>query len=231
MLKPQLWGGGFTGEIAFTDEPAFARWFALYRRWLLHYARLAELHRVEVLVIGTELEGVSGREADWRRLIADIRRIYSGRLTYAANWGLEFETLPFWDALDYLGVNMYYPLAAPGETPGPDSPRLQALVGRFAALAAKHHKPVLFTEVGYPSTTMAAAEPWKEDNAPLDLELQRRCYETILTAFSAQPWFAGLYWWKWPSHGRGTPYDGSFSPIAKPAAEVVAHWYRQLARE
>lgn len=224
-LKPQLWARGFTGDIVFDHTADFERWFEHYRRWVLHYARLAELHRVDLLVIGTELGGVSGRETAWRGFIADVRRIYSGPLTYAANWDREFEALPFWDALDYLGLNMYYPLAAAGETPRHNSLRVQELVKKIGALARRHNKKVLFTEVGYPSTANAAVEPWKEDGGSLNVELQRQCYETVLGAFSPQPWFAGLYWWKWPSHGRGSPHEVNYSPLGKPALEVVARWY------
>jgi sugar phosphate isomerase/epimerase len=224
-LKPSLWGPGFTGDIAFEDEADFEHWFEQYRGWMLKYARLAQRHRVDLLVIGTELGGVSDREAAWRGLIADVRRIYSGPLTYAANWDREFEAVPFWDALDYLGLNMYYPLAAPGETPRAGSARVQELVETIAALARQHGKKILFTEVGYPSTASAAAEPWKEDWAPLDVELQRQCYETVFEGFAEQPWLAGLYWWKWPSHGRGSAHDGNYSPLGKPALEVIARWY------
>lgn len=227
MLKPQLWGSGFTGDIVFAREADFERWFEHYRRWLLHMARLAELHRVEVLAIATELGGLTGREAAWRRLIADLRRIYSGRLTYAAHWGREFETLPFWDALDFLGVNLYYPLAAPGQAPRPDSPQVQALVEKLAAMAAKHGKPILFTEVGYPSLASAAVEPWKEGEAGLDLEIQKQCYQTVFEAFYGQPWLAGLYWWKWPSHGGTTRFDTTYSPVHKPAANVLEAWYKR----
>ena len=225
MLKPQLWGRGYTGDITFDNDADFTRWFSLYRRWLLHFARLAQLYGVDLLVVGTELEGVTHREQEWRALICDIRRIYSGPLTYAAHWGESFEHLPFWDALDYLGLNMYYPLAAPGETPSADLPRLQELMEKFARLARNYDKPVLFTEVGFPALGTAAEEPWKEDSAPLDAELQQRCYATIFEAFYHQPWFAGLYWWKWPSHGNGSPRGASFNPIGKPAADVLAHWY------
>ncbi|MFQ5817582.1 MAG: hypothetical protein ACE5H2_06465 [Terriglobia bacterium] len=229
MLKPQLWGRVFTGDIVFDNEAAFARWFAPYRRWLLHFARLAELYDADLLVVGTELSGVTRYEGAWRALIRDLRRVYRGPLTYAAHWGNDFEELPFWDALDYLGVNMYYPLAAPGQTPRADSPRVQDLVRKFAALADKYKKPVLFSEVGYPATATAAAEPWKERGAALDPELQQRCYATVFEAFYHQPWFAGLYWWKWPSHGGGNRYQASYNPIGKPAAEVLARWYGKAA--
>jgi hypothetical protein len=226
VLKPQLWSHGtWTGHIAFTDEAAFRRWFADYRSFVLHYARLAELERMDLLVIGTELGGVTGREADWRALIREVRHVYSGPLTYAANWGEEFERLTFWDALDFLGVNFYYPLAAPGEKPRAGSPRLRQLERLMAETSRKHGKPVLFTEVGYAASAAAAVEPWKEETAALDPEMQARCYEVVFRSFYRRPWLAGLSWWKWPSPGRGDARDPSFSPLGKPAQKVLERWY------
>lgn len=226
MLKPQLWARGrFTGDIAFAKQADFDRWWAGYRRWMLHNARLAALEKVDLLVIGTELGGVTRHRDAWRRLIREVRRVYPGPLTYAANWGKDFEEMPFWDQLDLLGLNMYYPLAAPGETPRADSPRLRELRTKLATLSRRHRKPVLFTEVGYAASAGAAAEPWKEKHGALDPALQARCYEVVFEAFSREPWLAGLFWWKWPSHGQGAADDPSFSPLGKPALEVLKRWY------
>jgi len=238
MLKPQLWARGrFTGDIVFAKDADFDRWFADYRRWMLHHARLAALENVDLLVIGTELGGVtrpgpqSGhREAAWRDLIRDLRRIYPGALTYAGNWAGDFETLPFWDALDLLGVNMYYPLAGPGEKPRADSPRLRELRTRLATLSRRYGKPILFTEVGYAASAAAAVEPWKEDNAPPDPAMQARCYQVVFEAFYREPWLAGLFWWKWPSDGQGGLRDVSFNPLGKPAFQVLERWYGRGGR-
>ncbi|MDA2913427.1 hypothetical protein MYX77_05625 [Acidobacteriia bacterium AH_259_A11_L15] len=231
MLKPQLYARVFTGDIVFENEEDFDRWFAQYRRWVLHFARLADLHRVDLLVIGTELSGVTHREAAWRGLIADLRRVYSGPLTYAAHWGEDFETLPFWDALDFLGVNMYYPLAEPGEILRADSETVRALGEKLEEMARRYGKPVLFTEVGYPANQSAAVQPWSEQDARLNPELQARCYQVVFEAFYQKPWLAGLYWWKWPSHGQPRPYSVEYSPLGKPAAGLLARWYGPLARE
>lgn len=45
-----------------------------------------------------------------RRLIRQIRRVYHGPLTYAANWSGEYKQIRFWDALDYVGIQAYFPL-------------------------------------------------------------------------------------------------------------------------
>jgi hypothetical protein len=232
VLKPQLWAPRrFTGDIVFERPQDFARWWAGYRRWMLHHARVAALGRADVLVLGTELGGVTRHREAWRTLIRDVRRVYSGSITYAANWAGDFETMPFWDDLDFLGLNMYYPLAAPGETPRADSPRLRELRTKLAAMSRLYRKPILFTEVGYAASAAAAAEPWKEDHGPLDPAMQARCYEVVFEAFSREPWLAGLFWWKWPSHGQGSMSDPSFSPLGKPALGVLEKWYGKGGRE
>jgi hypothetical protein len=225
MLKPQLWGRIFTGDLRFERAEDFEVWFARYRRWILHHARLAELHGVELFCIGNELNGVTVHEKHWRKLIRDVRRIYSGPLTFAANWNEEFERITFWDELDYLGVNFYFPLAKRGERPRPNSPHLRELTKRLEAMHRRYGKPILFTEVGFPPLASAAAEPWEETNAAFDHALQEQCYETVFQAFSEKRWFAGMYWWKWPSHGQSSAFSIGHSPIGKPALEVLRSWY------
>jgi hypothetical protein len=231
VLKPQLWSRGtWTGDIAFTDEAAFRQWMASYRLFILHHARLAELERADILVIGTELGGLTGRQTAWRELIRDVRKVWSGPLTYAANWGEEVERVAFWNELDYIGVNFYYPLVSKtGEAPQAGSPRLRELDKTLERLSKRHGRPVLFTEVGYAASADAALEPWKELNGALDPEMQARCYEVVFRSFYRRPWLAGLSWWKWPSHGRGSAGDPSFSPLGKPAQAVLERWYTDPA--
>jgi hypothetical protein len=227
MLKPHLWGRGFTGDMKFISDEDFETWWAGYRSWLLHFARMAELYNVELLTLGNELGGMTVRKQPWRDLIRDVRRIYGGDLTYASHWSGEFERVPFWDQLDYIGVNAYFPLAGPEETPSADSPRVAQIRSRLAALAGRFGKPVLFTEVGFPSMESGAAEPWTDRSGTIDLSMQSDCYEVVFEAFAAEPWFAGTYWWKWPSHGRGGPYDLSHRPNGKPAMEVLRSWFQR----
>jgi glycosyl hydrolase family 113 len=234
MLKPQLWvrWGQFTGQIHFDGEAARKRWLRSYREFILHYARLAELEQIDLLCIGNELEGVTGDEAAWRALIAEIRRVYHGPLTYAANWGKEFFSVHFWDALDYAGLNNYYPLAPKPSAQADDLREgAKALAAKLDAFHAQWHKPILFTEVGYPSVRGAAVEPWVEDaDRATNSEEQAAAYEAVFREFPARPWFAGMFWWKWRSDGSGGgPEDGSYSPIGKPAAEIIRSWYTRIA--
>lgn len=240
MLKPQLWvRGQFTGAIRFADEAQRTEWMRNYRDFILHYARLAEAERLDLFCIGTELGELTRHERDWRLLIADVRRSYRGPLTYAANWGAEFESLPFWDALDILGLNNYYPLrddsadAADSENFAEKLHKGAAqLAEKIEAVHKKWKKPVLFTEIGYPSIRGGASKPWQESRtAEVSLEEQAAAYEAIFRAFAHRSWCRGMFWWKWPSDGRGGgPLDGSHTPLGKSAAEVLRDWYTRLEK-
>lgn len=221
MLKPHLWAGRrFHGDIEFEDLNRFDAWFDQYRRWLLHFARFAELHGVDLLAIGNELSGLTVNEKQWRGLISDIRKIYSGPITYAAHWNGEFEQVTFWDELDYIGVNFYFPMA--------DAGQISDVQARIQAVAKRFDKPILFTEVGFPALKTAASRPWEENSSGLDTALQEQCYEAWFRHFSQEPNVAGMYWWKWPTHGRGGPFDTSHRPVGKPAVEVLRKWFAKL---
>ena len=229
MLKPHLWAGRrFHGDISFQDEARFDAWFEDYRNWMLHYARFAELQDIEVLSLGNELAGLTVREDSWRGLIAQVRRIYRGPLTYAAHWEEELERLSFWDELDYIGVNFYFPIAASGEHPEGDSAEVLEAKRRISQVQSRFQKPVLFTEVGFPALATAATRPWEENSSSLDADLQARCYAVWLEQFALAPSVRGMFWWKWPSHGRGSPFDPSHRPLAKPALRVLGEWFNRL---
>lgn len=67
-----------------SDERAWAAWFDSYRAFTIHYATLAREEGAEEFLVGNELPGTSHREAEWRSIIAGVRAIYPGRLTFAA---------------------------------------------------------------------------------------------------------------------------------------------------
>ena len=58
-----------------------------YGKFILDYAQLAQELKLEIFCIGTELENfVSNRPIYWAQLVKDVRAVYKGKLTYAANW-------------------------------------------------------------------------------------------------------------------------------------------------
>ena len=221
------------------DEQGWQAWFADYRAFMLHYARLAQVSGIEAWCIGTELHKPAvEREADWRVLIADIRQVYHGQLTYAANWYIEFEEIAFWDALDFIGIQAYFPL-----TQDKDPSAEQLLAGWQQHLVAiervqqQYGKPVLVTELGYHSAAAAAVRPWEwrasaeENDYEAGRRTQANAYKAFYQAFWDKAWFAGVYFWKWyPQYeNSGGPYDRDFTPQNKPAEQVMRHFFMRAA--
>jgi hypothetical protein len=111
MLKPQIWirKGAFTGHIKMSTAEDWVLFENQYRCFILRFARLAQELNIPLFCIGTELKVfVRARPAFWKALIEEIRAVYKGKLTYAANWD-EYEETFFWDALDFIGIDAYFP--------------------------------------------------------------------------------------------------------------------------
>ncbi|HEX5761268.1 MAG TPA: hypothetical protein VF121_18940 [Thermoanaerobaculia bacterium] len=230
LWKPHIWVSreSWPGEIEMQSEADWARWWRGYRRYVLHHAFLARWAEADLFAVGVELTRTLGRTEDWRRLIADVRRLYPGPLTYAGNWDGDLERAPFWDRLDLLGVDGYYPLAAsPAATTAELSVGAARVRERLAAAAAKHGKPVLLTEVGFAARRGAWIEPHVE-GGELSLEDQARAYEALFAGLGRPPWLAGTYVWKVFSgprrRGGGEPRP-DFQLLGRPAEAVVRAYY------
>jgi hypothetical protein len=227
ILKPHLWvRKGWPGDICMNSEADWHVWFANYERFILHYAELAEQQRIPLLCIGTELHRTVAHEKEWRALISKIRSCYSGQLTYAANFHQEFEEVAFWDALDYIGIQAYFPLSKEANATVPELQRNWR--SHLPAIARVHRlfgKPVLFTEIGYKSTVDTAREPWRwpeaADANQISEEAQARCYQAFFNEVWNQPWLAGAYFWKWYPHGRSRWAAADFTPQGKLAEDVM----------
>jgi hypothetical protein len=223
MLKPQVWvRPGYPGDLEFDVDRERRRWFDDYWRFLEHYARLAVRIHADLLCVGVEFARLSRYETEWRGLIARTRQLYPGPLVYAANSGTEFETVRFWDALDYIGLDNYYSL--------PDDLNTQDVVAKVEAVQEKFRRPVIFTEAGFSSLESPHRQPWDETPRRPSSEEQARCYEALFRAFYCKPWFQGVYWWKVGSDGHGGLQDAGHTPWGKPAMEVVSRWYRSKER-
>ncbi len=243
ILKPHIWVGGYSTEgqsrsqIGYDTEDQWQLWESDYRQFMLHYARLAEEIEAAMLVIGTELSRAAlEREGFWRDLAREIRTLYRGPLTYAANWWGEYEHVLFWDALDCIGIQAYFELS---QDPDPSVATLREAwmphKEDIQRLSRATQRPVLFTEIGYRNVPDAAAKPWRWPSRdeiytvePAD-ELQSRLYDVFFASFWDEPWFAGAIIWKWNAHsGRRANYL-DFSLRGKPAAQVVRKWFAAAA--
>ncbi len=214
------------GKIEMGSEEDWRRWFAGYEAYLLPYARQAGEAGADLFCVGRELDlTVRRREADWRRLVARVRGEFKGPLTYSANFD-DWQSIGFWDALDFIGLSAYFPLSA---KPDPTLAELEAGWDRellpLESAARRWQRPVLFTEAGFPSVPTAARAPWKEERLAADVWLQARCYEATFRALARRPWIEGAFFWLWERSSQPPFRDTSFAIVDKPAAFTMARWY------
>ena len=199
-ITPHLayWRSGFqwAGEIEFQTDEEWARFWTTYRHWILTLAQTCQ--DADAFVIGTELDKTVHHEKEWRALIADVRKIFKGPITFASNWS-DYQRVPFWDALDVIGIQAYFPLSAK-ENPTEQDIRQgwEKRIQELRAYSIKHNRNIVFTELGYNQSYSAAAEPWgyrvdDEGARPL----QEMCWRIAFEAIASEPRIVGSLLWKW----------------------------------
>ncbi|HXO22481.1 MAG TPA: hypothetical protein VOA87_21380, partial [Thermoanaerobaculia bacterium] len=207
LYKPHVWvgGGSWPGEIAMKNEADWALWWASYRRFVLHHAFVAAWAESDVFSLGCELSKTVGRLAEWRDLIAAVRLFFPDALTYSANWGEDLDRVRFWDRLDLVGVDAYYPLSAsPAASPRDLDRGAAAVVKKLAAAARREGRPVLLTEVGFAARKAAWTAP-SEEGGDYSEEDQEASYAALFHALGRPSWLAGTFVWKAFSGGEDRP--------------------------
>lgn len=232
MLKPQVYvPGSWTGSLDYSEED-WEKWETTYEAYILPFAKMAAEKDVELFCVGTEFKiGAVKRAAFWRALIQKIRQVYHGKLVYAANWD-EYEEVPFWQDLDYIGINAYFPLL------NEKTPSKKALVdawspiaNRIKIFAEKHQRPVIFTEFGYLSVDGCAYQTWelekKIHQLPINEQAQANALHALFETFWPQHYWAGGFLWKWfPNMAGHEGYPAKdYTPQGKIAEENLKHWY------
>ncbi|MGB0403204.1 MAG: glycoside hydrolase family 113, partial [Salibacteraceae bacterium] len=201
MIKPQIWfwDGKYTGHFKLNNSQDWQEFEKNYEEFILLFARVSETNKAPLFCIGTELAAfIEQRPEFWNNLIQKVRTVYSGEIVYAANWD-NFEKIPFWTQLDYIGVDAYFPVSqeiTPSVTEclkGWEEPKV-----KMKALSKSANKPILFTEFGYSSIDYCGKEPWNPDQSgSVNMQAQVNAYEALFQSFWSEDWFAGGFFWKW----------------------------------
>jgi hypothetical protein len=232
MVKPQIWvwNGVYTGLIEMDSEEKWKILEESYSAFILTYAKAAEEINADILCIGTELERfVVNRPAYWLELIKNIKKVYAGKLTYAANWD-EYKRVPFWGELDFIGIDAYFPLS------DKKTPTVQEFENgwkphkeEISRIQKKFNTPIIFTEFGYRSIDFTGKKPWdsKRVVASINLEAQVNGLQAIHNQFWKEEWFAGGFVWKWfHDHQEvGGENNNRFTPQNKPAEKLLRKLY------
>jgi glycosyl hydrolase family 113 len=243
MVKPHVdaLNGQWRGDFNPSNPDA---WFQSYTQFIVRYAEIAQQEGAEGFVMGTEFKTITSNHANdprWTAVIAAVRNVYGGLLTYAANATFpadEFAGVAFWDQLDVIGLDGYFNLT------NLDNPTVAQLIAAWTNnrngensvaavqnLASSRGKPVIFTEIGYKSTNRTNVEPWNFGlSGARDTQEQRDCYEAAFTVWSQRTSFMkGLFWWAW-AVPTPSATDTDYTPWTKPAEQVLRTWQGTAAQ-
>ncbi|WP_042201964.1 glycoside hydrolase family 113 [Paenibacillus camerounensis] len=214
--------GTWRAHINFFDkdvpcEPKWSDWFRSYNAFILHYARIAEETGCEMFCIGCEMVQTDRREAEWRTLIAEVRKVYTGVITYNCDKYQE-ANVTWWDALDVISSSGYYP-----ETDW------EAQLDRIEPVVQAHGKPFFFMEAGCPSRSGSAAIPndWSLPGGP-DQEEQSRFYQAMFSACQKRSWVQGFMLWDWPAELyplEEAAANDDYCMYGKASAPVIKHFF------
>jgi len=227
ILKPtvNVKDGTWRAHINFFDldvpcEPKWKDWFKSYRDYQLHYAEIASETNCEMLIIGCEMVQTERREQEWRGLIQEIRRTYSGLITYNTDKYQE-GNVKWWDAVDVISSGGYYPIHTWEE-------ELQ----RIETVVKPYGKPFFFAEAGCPSRNGSSHVPnnWSLEGA-VSVEEQEAYYKTMFEKTKEKSWIKGFGLWDWSAQlydERKASLDSGYGVYGKPAEKVIQHFYRTM---
>ena len=227
LYKPHIWVGhdSWAGEIEMKTEEDWHRWWRSYRRYVLHHAALARWAGADSFCVGVELSKTVRQEKDWRELIAAVRLFFPGPLTYAANWYGDLEHVQFWDDLDFIGVDAYFPLSSSSQASRAELEKgARQIVDHFAATSRRWGKPILLTEVGFAAHRAAWVSP-HEEGGEYSEEDQALAYEILFDALGRRPWLAGTFVWKAYTTGSSSGQHADFGFMGRKAEGVVGRYY------
>lgn len=184
------------GDITFDTEAQWQRFFRGYTEWIVNVA--AATRDADGFVVGTELDLTLHRVEDWRRVIRAVREVTDAPLTYAANW-THYEEVTFWDDLDVIGIQAYFPLAdSMGVTEEALTHRWTGWMERLRVFSEAQDRPIVFTELGYNRAHNTPVEPWAYHTDGEDAEIiQAQCMRAALRAIDREPSVIGAFLWKW----------------------------------
>jgi len=238
IMKPHIWSDQFLNGTGYWRGSIFMQtgadkkaWFQAYKKMIVHFAEQAQRLDVDLLVIGLEYVKMTKRnKKQWREIIQAIRKVYQGPLTYGANDFEEAEQIGFWEDLDYIGINAYFPLSQK------EDPSLEELKQAWwkhretLQKLSKYHKDkkIILTEVGYSSAEGTAKKPhaWPNKYSKTDEHEQARCYKAMLSVLSGASWLEGMFIWKYkigitPASLSKEPSEAFFVFQNKLAEEVI----------
>jgi hypothetical protein len=226
------------------DVEKWEKWWHDFDAFILHYAQLAEELHVPVYCLGCEMNSTEEHEEHWRSLIARVRDVYHGLITYDVNHDGE-DNVKWFDSCDFISISAYYPIPFPDGRPLDDAAKqtaatqvadivaaMQPIKERLTKVHEHWKKPILFIETGVTPIRGCARTPWKHidetQDRPIDQAEQANYYQAQFETFWNEPWFMGWCWWEWPARLYSKDHaanDREFCTYGKQAEDVLREWY------
>jgi hypothetical protein len=215
MLRPIIdeknitgYATAWRGSIEPTNVTA---WFASYRETLLPFLAAGQAAGADTFVVGTELDSLVDRVAEWQALLAAAASVFNGRLAYADNWG-EWAmgrpgvagAVPGLDAYPQLGLS--------------DAATVAQITNAWTRWLQKRPAELTSTvvqEIGIAATPGAYAHParWAEEGQTLAPLIQANWFAGACAAVKSLN-MAGIYFWTldaWDEPAKAANYTaGSF---------------------
>ncbi len=238
-LVVQLWpapcpclGGSqpWSGLIHFSTREQEQQWFESYWQTLKPYLVTAAQAGVEQLAVGTEDEWLQAHAPNsfWDDLIAQVRSVFPGTLTYDMNWTALQTPLRSWmrnAALKMIGVSAYFPLI---NTPQRVDPQRisglwkQTVKRELDTFALKLGEPIFISEIGYRNSADALYRSWEPtSSAPADPVEQAAAYSAALANILPDQHILGSFFWGWDN-------AEAFNLHGLPAATVIQTHYKSV---
>jgi hypothetical protein len=160
-----------------------------------------------------------------------VKKAYKGKLTYSSNWD-DWDRVPFWGQLDYIGMGGYFPLVDAVEPSVEDlKAAWKPILKRIKTYSAQQKRPVLFTEFGYLSVEGCGWRNWELENGieqrRINEQAQANCLEALFSTFQPEPWWGGGFLWKWFPNMQG--HEGyperDYTPQGKRGEKVLQQYY------
>lgn len=212
-------------------------WWDSYERMQQHFQSIAAEARVDLYAVGSELISTEAQTDRWQKVIAAARSRLKCQLFYSTNWD-HYDKPGYWKLLDAVGINGYWNIATLTDTEDPDpdllAERWRQIREDLNAFSRDQGRPILLTEIGYPSLPWALEKPWNYV-APAGQEAdgmaQAMGYEAFIAAWSdllhgrSEPadaaWIKGVFFYEWDVFHAGGPWDTGMGVEGKPALTVL----------
>jgi len=196
---------------------------------------------------------------EWKILIKETRHIYSGQLSYAANFD-NFYQVGFWKNLDFIGINAYFSLRD-SLIENPSSEYLYSstykgwttVFDRIKQFKSQENisSPILFTELGFTRRENSSLFPWAingfsiidegKDNKIIIWEKQKSSsLERIISLKSLHDALLqkglkdsldlrGILYWKLTTQEYHLPYEPYGLLIESPQRDSLLFWLQKIS--